>query len=211
MRLLVATLAAFGLAALAAGGASAHGDPAGDYLTDHTIFFPIGKPLPERDQAVLASLVAQAARGGYPLRVAVIGSRFDLGTEGDSWGKPQEYADGLDQDLVYYFRGPLLVAMPAGFGLRRPGKSVAADRRLLADIPVSSGPDGLALATELAIERLAAAHGVTVAPPRSLSTASDRNRRDRIVIGLAAAAGILLWWLVRLARRRASSASARPA
>lgn len=205
MRLVVAIVAALVLAAFAAAPALAHGDPASEYLVDHDLFLPIQKPLSQREQDRLSSLVEQAKQGGYPLRVALIGSRFDLGTEADAWGQPAAYAAALDQDLAYYYRGPLLVVMPAGFGLHQPGRSLRAENAVLARIRIATGAAGLATAAERAIERLAGAHGVTVSPPRHVTTRTERNAHDRIVIALAACAGLLAWWLLRLARRRATS------
>lgn len=200
----LALLAALAAAAVAAGAASAHGDPASEYLVGHDVFFPIGHPLSGETQARVSALVAEAARKGYPIRVALIGSRFDLGTEGDAWRRPAVYAKALDADLAYYFAGPLLVAMPNGFGFAHPKHGTGADRALLARVPLR---DGLAAAAELAVQRLAAAHGVTLTLPGHLTTPAERNRRDRLVIVAAAVVLLLAGALVRRLRRRRAQPS----
>jgi len=208
MRRLVAPVAA----ALAAAGvlavqASAHGDPASEYLVDHQAFFPIYETLPQETQLKLAALVREANARGFPIRIAVVGDKRDLGTEGDAWRKPQTYATALDQDLVYYFKGRVLVVMPNGFGLRYPKHSTAAEQSLLSRIAITPTPTGIAAAATTAIERLAAAQGISVAPPEHVTTPSERNRRDRLVILAAVAAILLAGWLVRRARRwRAATA-----
>lgn len=208
MRALAVALAAVAVAGSAAGAASAHGDPASEYLVDHSVFFPIRTPLPQRAQARLQALVEEAKQRGYPIRLALIGSRFDLGTEADAWGKPQAYAAALEADLAFYYRGPLLVVMPGGFGFSHPRHSTTADRSVVAAISVTPGPEGLARAAEQAVERLAAAHGISVSPPEHVSTQAERYRRDRIVILLAVGLALLAWALGRRLLRRRSAVAA---
>lgn len=208
MRAIVVVLAAASIAWMSSGVARAHGDPASEYLVDHAVFFPIRSPLSQVAQARLRSLVEQAKQRGYPIRLALIGSRFDLGTEADAWEKPRVYAAALDADLAYYYRGPLVVVMPAGLGFSHRGHSETADLRVLGSIHVGSGGDALAAAAEQAVERLAAAHGVTVAPPAHVTTPAARNRHDRIVIVAVAASVLLAWWLGRRLLRRRSPAAA---
>jgi hypothetical protein len=196
-------------AAAVAAPAWAHGDPASEYLVDHEVFFPLYAPLGEEEQLKLAALVREANAKGFPIRLALIATRRDLGTEGDAWLKPADYAAALDQDLVYYYRGRLLVAMPNGFGLVYPKHGVASATRLLARIRPGATPAGLAAAATTAIERLAAAEGVRVAPPAQVTTPAQRNRHDRIVIAVAALVALALWWVVRrVASRRSAAASA---
>jgi hypothetical protein len=208
MRAIVVVLAAASIAWMSAGVARAHGDPASEYLVDHAVFFPIRNPLSQVSQARLLALVEQAKQRGYPIRLALIGSRFDLGTAAEFWGKPRAYAAALDADLAYYYRGPLVVVMPAGLGFSRPGHAQVADLRVLGSIHVASGRDGLAAAAERAVVRLAAAHGVTVSPPAHVTTAAAQNRHDRVVIVTVVAFALLAWWLGRRLLRRRSPVAA---
>ena len=56
------------------------------------------------------------------MRVALIGTRHDLGAVPVLFGKPQRYADFLGQELVYFWKGPTLVVMPNGYGIYQNGK-----------------------------------------------------------------------------------------
>ena len=207
MRRLAVLLATVAAAAALAGQAWAHGDPASEYLVDHQAFFPLYETLPQETQLKLAALVRDASARGFPIRIAVIAGKRDLGTEGDAWLKPQTYANAVDADLVYYYKGPVLVVMPNGFGLRHPKHSTAAAQALLAKIAIAPTTTGLAAAATTAIERLAAAQGIAVAPPAHVTTPAERNRQDRLVILTAVAALLLAGWLVRRARRwRAATA-----
>ena len=209
MRRLAALLATVLAAAAAlAGQASAHGDPASEYLVDHQAFFPLYEPLPQETQLKLGALVREANARGFPIRIALIGGKRDLGTEGDAWRKPQAYANAIDADVVYYYKGRVLVVMPNGFGLRYPKHSTAAEQALLAKIAIAPTTAGLAAAATTAVERLAAAQGITVAPPEHVTTPAERNRQDRLVILIAVAALLFAGWLVRRVRRWRSAATA---
>jgi hypothetical protein len=208
MRRLMLLLAVALVAGVLASGAGAHGDPASEYLATHQVFFPIRLPLPQADQVRLSLLVRAANRRGYQIRVAVIGSRFDLGIEGDAWAKPVEYATNITEDVAYTYRGPILVVMPRGLGLHQVGRASASDQALLDRIRPSAGPRGLAAAAIEGVRVLAAAHGVRLAVPRDVVTEAQRNRHDRIVIAVAAAIGLALWGLARLLGRRRAAAPA---
>ena len=107
------------LALAMAGGAApaqADGDPASDVLTTQPLFLPQDAAIPAKQQAQLAGLLQEAARSGYPIRVAVVASSADLGSVTELWRQPQTYARFLGQELSLVYRGPLLVVMPDGFG-----------------------------------------------------------------------------------------------
>lgn len=197
---LAAAIAAVVLAAGAlAGAAAAHGDPASEYLAGHQVFFPIYTPVPAEARLKLAALVREANARGFPIRLALIATRRDLGTEGDAWLRPQAYARNVDADVVYAYRGRVLVVMPNGFGLVYPGHDTAGDSKLLAGLV---RPD-LTEAATLAVERLAAGAGIAVAPPSHVTTPAERNLHDRVVLVAAALAGLALWLAaVRLRGRR---------
>lgn len=201
-----ATLTLLLAAALAlAAPALADGDPASDFLIGQKVFLPFDDKIPAQQQGQLTGLVAAANRAGYPIRVAVIGSSYDLGSVEALWREPKQYAKFLGVELSFAYKGPLLVAMPNGFGFNHPKHSTAADERILAGIPVGGGGSGLAAAAITAVERLAAAHGVTVTPP-AVARPHSTTGSDRIhlVIGIAAllAAAVAVRWLIRRRQRR---------
>lgn len=204
-RFLALTVALAAALALAV-PALADGDPASDFLLTQKVFLPFDDKIPPEQQGRLSGLVAAANRAGYPIRVAVIGSSYDLGSVEALWRKPRQYAKFLGVELSFAFKGPLLVAMPNGFGFNHPQHPTAAEQRILAGIPIRPGGAALATATIAAVERLAAAHGVTVTPPHAAAphtTAnSDRLRLAVAIVVLLAAAAAARWLIRRRQRRR---------
>ena len=186
----VRTAALLALAALllVAPAARADGDPASDYLLEQQVFLPYDDHIPQAQQARIAGLVADANRGGYPIRVAVIASSYDLGSVTALWRKPRLYARFLGVELSFVFKGSLLIVMPNGFGLNHPKHPTAADLRVLDRIPIGAGAGGLAAAATTAVERLAATHGVTAAPRPAVGAhphSTTQSDRLHLVVGIA--------------------------
>ena len=169
--------------------AQADGDPASDVLISTNVFFSYTK-LPEPSKAALNRAVAQANAGGYTVRVALIGNRFDLGSVPVFWGKPQPYATFLSQELLgpSPYTNRVLVVMPNGFGLSHNGKPLPADRRALDSVaPAQDQDEDIAAAGFRAVRQLAALHGVHV----SGSVPRTGNRRDRLPVVVGSALGVL--------------------
>jgi hypothetical protein len=197
-----------GPVALAVAGASlaiwaapvrADGDPASDYLLSQQVFLPFDTKIPSTLQGELIGLVREVNRAGYRIRVALIGSSYDLGAVTALWRQPKKYARFLGAELAFVYKGPLLVVMPNGLGFNDPGHSPAAGYRAIAGVSVGGGGAALAQAAITAVQRLAAVHGVRVSPPKVTSTAG-RNHSDRITILIAVAAFVAIaaaGWLLR--------------
>jgi hypothetical protein len=133
--------------------ASADGDPASDVLATQALFLPQDAGATPVQRAQLSALLAAAARSGYPIRVALVASRGDLGSVTALWRQPETYARFLGQELAFVHKGPLLVVMPNGFGLTRLGRPLSGAAGL------SAPGAGLAAAAITAVQRLAAAAG----------------------------------------------------
>lgn len=134
--------------------ARADGDPASDYLVAENTYF--GVELPQRASlAALNAAVASVYAHGQRVRVAVVATPTDLGSLPSLFGKPAEYARFLGTELRGYYIGPLLIVMPAGFGIYDGGRSVAAEDAILARRP-SPGKtrDDLARAAAAAVDSL---------------------------------------------------------
>ena len=84
------------------------------------MFFPIDVKLPKAKQQELVSLVRDANKSGYAIRVALIGSPYDLGAVTSLWRKPRPYARFLGAELQFIYKHRLLVVMPNGFGFNWP-------------------------------------------------------------------------------------------
>ncbi len=171
-QLLACAVAALALAAVAAGPARADGDPASDVLYTQPVFVPADAGVAPADAARLAALVREARRAGFPLKVAVVASSYDLGSVTALWRKPQPYAHFLGVELSLLYRGRLLTVMPNGLGIYHDGRSVVRERVVLRGVPL--GGDLVATAAT-AVQRLAAANGHVLAAP-SVPTPAKRAR-----------------------------------
>ena len=174
--------------------AIADGDPASDVLAQQPLFLPQDAGIPPRQQTQLATLTNMAARGGYPIRVALIASSADLGSVTELWGQPQSYAKFLGQELSLIYRGPLLVVMPGGLSLYHSGRVNPAERRALTSLP-SPGRTGLATVALTAIQRLAAAsgHPLTIPNAAPLAKAGSGDITPWVVFAAGVALIALAW------------------
>ena len=206
MRRVLAMAVAATLAAAAgtfAATALADGDPAADILLDTTVFVPQDAKVPKQDQAALLALTKRARAAGAPVRVAIISSRYDLGTVTALFAKPQQYADYLSKELELGYPGRVVVVMPQGVGVHWPGHGLdfpgAVEARA---VKPAAGGAGLAAAGSAATQTLMQAAAGT-----STSADSDGGSNSTIWIVLAAclaAIAITAVFGVRLrARRRA--------
>jgi hypothetical protein len=145
-------------AVLAPATATADGDPASDTLLVENVFYPYVPPTSTALQRVLNGATAAAAKERTPVRVALIASPVDLGTVAVLFGRPQEYADFLDQEISFAGKQSLLVVMSDGYGTQ--GLTPAA-RVAVAALPRPAGgsSDQLASAALTAVDRIAAANG----------------------------------------------------
>jgi hypothetical protein len=199
----VAVLAALALA----GAARADGDPASDVLYTQWVFLPFESPIAKPVSDRLDTIVQSARSSGYPIKVAVIGAPADLGTAYALWKKPQEYARFLGQELVFLYKGPLLIVMPDGYGVYHYRHSVEVEQHALEKLVVAqNGIDGLVNSAVTAVARLAAANGhrVPVPPPAKVSDSSGSGSQllDRLIIGAAGAAFVILIVVLPVVHRR---------
>jgi hypothetical protein len=180
--------------------ASANGDPASDYLLFQKLFLPFNAKVDQDAVKRLEKLLDAAEKQGFPIRIAVILARQDLGTAFSLLGKPQRYAEFLGLELSFTYRDRLLVVMENGFGYAVNGDPDPKASRVLEKIP-PSGADvtGMVEAAMVAVRRLAAAEG------REIKVSSGSATRDRLTIAAAATAGIALVAGLLLYRRQRKS------
>ena len=90
------------LAALASSAPSAiaDGDPASDVLLGQNVFVPYS-PLSPTIKRRLYAVCDAAQRAGYPLRIALIASKSDLGVVPSVFGKPRVYARFLSSSPAW--------------------------------------------------------------------------------------------------------------
>jgi hypothetical protein len=138
-----------------AGTARADGDPASDVLVLYNVFVPYEAPS-KTAAAALSKQVQAAYIAGYRVKVAVVATKFDLGAIPSLFGKPTEYAKFLGQELSSFYIGPLLIVMPAGYGIYDGGRSTQAENNVLAGLarPASAKPTDLVSAATATVGRL---------------------------------------------------------
>jgi len=190
------------------GIARANGDPASDVLPVSQVFLPYEAPISKSAANDLRRTVSDANQKGYKIRAAVIAFTSDLGSARSLWDDPQNYAKFLGSEVTFAYAGPILIAMPGGFGFYNGRKPVAKELQVLKSVPVGKTPTPLAESAAAAVRALAAATGVKVAkpaPPKSSAT------RDRLILGVAVLAFVLvLVFPARLLRRRGRGAEQSP-
>jgi hypothetical protein len=187
-------------ALLAPGAALADGDPASDVLASQTVYVPSDGGFAQSQTAQLSALLAEAQRAGVPVRVALIVTQADLGSVTELWRQPQNYARFLGQELAQVYRGTLVVAMPAGFGVVSVGGAPAGQ----VGVATPHGP--LIEATSSLVRALAAAEGHRLALPRAVAAPGSGSVLGSVDLGswLALAAGtalIVLAWIASLRAR----------
>lgn len=171
--------------------ARADGDPASDYLLTQTTFVPPDLGISDADAARLATAVQSARAGGYTIRVALIGSRYDLGSVGSLYGQPKLYARFLGKELTLVYHGRLLVVMPQGYGVSRAGTLIPAEQATVDRLQPPGAPPANLLASAIeAVRRLAARGGVTVPVPPPAQSGGSSFPWIWIVVGLLVAAAL---------------------
>jgi hypothetical protein len=178
--------------------ARANGDPASDYLLVQSIFLPFNAKVDPNASARLADTIRAANKDGFKIRVAVIGSRYDLGTAFSLYNKAAKYAEFLGLELSFQYRDRLLVVMPNGYGYSIGGKPNAAGERVVKTLP----PPGKDATNQVegataAIRKLAAASGHQL--PESSGGGGGSKTRDRITVAagavaLAALIAAIVFW-----------------
>jgi hypothetical protein len=197
----VAAVLGLAPAGLIPAAARADGDPASDVLASQTLFLPADAGVGAAEQAELAGLLSEAARGGHPIRLAVIAGRSDLGSGTALWRRPEDYARFVGQEVALVYRGPLLVVMPDGYGFARGGTPVAGWAGIAARLP--SPNRRLGAAAIAVVESATAAAGHPLAPVHAAAAPGGRRGVDAVAwVAFGVGAGVVaLAWALSLRAR----------
>lgn len=149
--------------------AGADGDPASDVLLAQNAYYPYQPRVSPGLEASLDELLRSAERSRRPLKVAIIGTVGDLGADPTFFGHPQAYAEFLDREISFNDHPPLLVVMPAGFGLAAAGSPAAISGIA---IEKTHGSDGLVRSAIRAAAALLRRSGPEVKAPAGSSASS---------------------------------------
>ena len=123
----------------------ADGDPASDYLIAQRTFVPPDDGIPKAYAAQLDSAALSAKARGYLIRVALIGSQYDMGSVTVLYKQPKQYARFLGTELAPFYKGRVLVVMPNGLAVSQRGKLLAHETAVASTVP-APGTNGQALA-----------------------------------------------------------------
>lgn len=193
---------------LTGSAARADGDPASDVLLTQNVFYPYSPVVSPAIRNGLNAAAAAGCRARFPIKAALISSRADLGAVPSLFGKPQSYAEYLEQELNSPGKQPLLVVMAGGYG----GEGLAPRaQRAVASLPKpeSGRSDDLARAATTAVIRIAAAGGHPITDSRDApcsDSASQVNYRNLAII-IAALTGIGICTAVAVRRTRRPTAA----
>ncbi len=185
------------------GAALGDADPASDVLLVQSAYYPYQPTVSKGLEATLNRLLSSAGGSHMPLKVAVIGSSGDLGGVPSFYGHPQAYAQFLDREISFNNHPPLLVVMPAGFGVAAAGstKGLAAIK-----IDTRHGSDGLVRSAIAAAAVLLHAKGKAIATPTVASGGSGGSGPPAAVLFAAPGGLLLLIGLIAFFRARGDRA-----
>jgi hypothetical protein len=183
--------------------ARADADPASDVLVGASVFYPYGAPVSSSLQKALGAETAAAARAGFPIKVALIASPVDLGALTSLFGKPQQYANFLDQEFGFLSNPhpPLLVVMPNGYGVSGLPRAATAAAPSLTR-PSGRRTDDLVRAAIAALPKLAAAAGHRIARIPAGSGSPGGGGHALAIAGMALAALGIAAAVIGTRRRR---------
>jgi hypothetical protein len=156
--------------------ALADGDPASDILLFSDFSLPYSAPVSEVQKTRLMDVVKKAKRAHYPIKVAIIASALDLGTDDRFTGHPSGYARFLSKELTSPtsyknakhnpevaqaadIKVPILVVMSDGIALAKRGRLLQSSVVGKPEVPARPGADPLTEQAVIAIKRLAARAG----------------------------------------------------
>ena len=162
--------------------ALADGDPASDVLLGESVFYPYSPPVAVALQKTLNAETAAASRAHFPIKVALIDTPVDLGASPTLFGKPQQYADFLNQEISFGRKELLLVVMPNGYGvhgLNRPAADAAATLKR----PAGSASNAIAQAAIAAVPKLAAAAGHPISGVSGVPGTSESHGATELGVG----------------------------
>ncbi len=205
-RLARALAAALACALALAGVALADGDPASDVLLGESVFYPYSPPVSAALQSQLNAETAAAANAKFPIKVALIATPVDLGTIPDLFGKPQQYADFLDQEISFTGgRQKLLVVMAAGYGVQGLPPAASAAAGTLPK-PAGGASNDLAKAALTAVSKLATAAGHPLQPAAPSGGSSGNGTSRTVLLIILIVAAVITAAALLLVRRKEPSA-----
>jgi hypothetical protein len=182
--------------------ARADGDPASDVLLSQDVFLPYPPNAPTRAlERALTETAKRARSAGYPVKVAVIADRSDLGAVPFMFNSPRDYVNLLTREITVSTPPRVLVVMPAGLAALNVSGAAA---KALGAVPVDAEDrgDGLARTAIKAVGALAHAAGHPIALPKVAAGGSRRGSGGGATVLVYAIPALLLVGAAWFASRR---------
>ena len=146
------------------------------------VFLPYEPPTPASVRS-LEQAVTGVYAAGDRVKVAIVLARDDLGSVQTLFAQPTQYAAFLGIELGLWYSGPLLVAMPSGFGIYDGGYSTKAESSVLGSLAVDgSTSDALVRSATAAVRKLESSgslHSPDVMAPL-VSVYATRTKRGAV-------------------------------
>lgn len=205
LSVVVGLVVAIAVSAAIPAAAVADADPASDFLLVTPVFYPYQPRTAPALKKTLETTLTTLKAKGLNLKVAILDNATDLGGVTNLWNMPQPYADFLDREISFNTKQPLLVVMPAGFGVANAGPTGALNG-LVVDSARSA--NGLARSAILAVVRLAKANGKPIpAPVIPAVSGSSKGGGSSAVLtfGAPVALVVLVAAVTALLRRRTAA------
>jgi len=180
--------------------ARADGDPASDVLLGQNVYYPYSPQVSTQLQKTLDAETTAAAKAHFPIKVALIAQPVDLGVIPQLFGKPQDYAKFLDQEISFQTHQRLLVVMAAGYGVQALPQTATETAQRLSK-PASGSTDDLAKAAISAVQKLSAAAGHPLKKISVPGSSGSNTTRTAIIAVLVLAALATAGALVAVRRR----------
>jgi hypothetical protein len=164
--------------------ARADGDPASDVLLVGDVFYPYQPKVSSSLERALEQTLREALRvAGLHLKVAIIGTKADLGLVPAFLGRPQAYAQFLDREISFNEPQQLLVVMPTGYGVM---PATLAGGLAGTRVTGQQGSDGLTRSAISAVLALARSQGHPIPAPKISSSSSGGSPPALLVFGIPA-------------------------
>lgn len=180
-----------------------HGDePAVEALESGDLYLPHEPAVPEDVADALEQTVRRSRDAGYPLKVAVLATKHDLGEAEQLFGQPAFYARWLSRSVGRNRSIPLLIVTPSGYGTEAAGASAPAAIARVKP-PSSGSADALGRSAIDATHALAKAAGHPFAKPEISGGTSPL-----LVVGVPVLLLVLAGGLVALRTRQSTATRA---
>lgn len=153
--------------------ALADGDPASDVLLVQEVYEPYQPKVPKPVVDALNATLKKARAAGFPLKVAIIATKDDLGSVPQFFGRPQPYAQFLEREIAFNQKVPLLTVMPAGYGSAEVPPGAAAALKSVKPPAAPAGGDALGRAAIDATVAMAKGAGHPVPAPSVAKTSGS--------------------------------------